>query len=195
MTVNADADAPAFSKNVAGLALRLSAVSLSLTVSVVPAFANPVAEAIIVTVAAPSTVPLSIAAIVAVSVVWPAGIVTVAGTVNLLVLAEVSVTICAAVVGPVRVTVSVDAEAPAFSENVAGPALIASVVSLSLTVSVAVAFANPVADAVIVTVAAPSTVSLSIPAIVAVAVVWPARIVTVAGTVTLFVLDDVSVTI
>ena len=69
MTVKLDADAPAFSENVAGLALMLSAVSLSLTVNVVVTFASPAAEAVIVTVAAPSTVLLSTAAIVAVAVV------------------------------------------------------------------------------------------------------------------------------
>lgn len=195
VTDRIDADAPAFSENVAGLAVALSEASLSLTVNVVVALANPVAEAVIVTIEVPSAMALSIAAIVAVAVVWPAGMVTVAGTVALSVLDDDSVTICSAVDGPVRVTVSVDAEVPAFSENAAGLALTLKIASLSLTVSVVVASANPVADAVIVTVAGPSAMSLSTAAIVAVAVVWPAGMVTVAGTVALLVFDDVSVTI
>ena len=89
----------------------------------------------------------------------------------LLGLDDVSVTICATVVEPVRVTVSVDAVVPAVSENVAGLAVRLSAGSLSLTVSVVVALTNPVAVAVMVTVAAPSAVLLSIAAIVAVAVV------------------------
>ena len=89
----------------------------------------------------------------------------------LLGLDDVSVTICATVVEPVRVTVSVDAVVPAVSENVAGLAVRLSAGSLSLTVSVVVALTNPVAAAVMVTVAAPSAVLLSIAAIVAVAVV------------------------
>ena len=144
MTVSVDADAPAFSENVGGLALRLRAVSLSLIVSVVVALANPVAEAVIVTVAAPSTVSLSIAAIVAVAVVWPARIVTVAGTVALFVLDDVSVTICAAAVEPVRVTVSVEADAPAFSEIVAGLTLAVKIG----TAAVRSAFARAIAPVV-----------------------------------------------
>ena len=88
----------------------------------------------------------------------------------------------------------VDAFAPAFSEKATGSALIDNVASLSVTVKSVVAFANPVADAVIVTVELPSAVSLSTAAIVTVAVVLPAGIVTVAGTVALDVFEDVRFT-
>ena len=84
---------------------------------------------------------------------------------------DISPIISGSVVEPVRVTVSVDAVVPAVSENVAGLAVRLSAGSLSLTVSVVVALTNPVAAAVMVTVAAPSAVLLSIAAIVAVAVV------------------------
>ena len=195
MTVNVDALAPSDSEIVIGLALSVNAVSLSLTVKVTVPGVKPVPAAVIVTVAAPSTAVLSTAVIIAVAVVLPTGIVTVAGTVAFRIFEDVKVTTCAAVVGPVRVTVTVDAFAPAFSEKAAGLAVTDNVASLSVTVKSVVAFANPVADAVIVTVAFPSTVELSTAAIATVAVVLPAGIVTVAGTVVLDVFDEVRFTI
>ena len=93
-------------------------VSLSVTVTTAVAFANPVAVAVNVTDAAASAAGLSTAVIATVADALPAGIVTVAGTVALDGFEDVSVTTCSAVVGPVRVTVNVAAEVPAFSPKV-----------------------------------------------------------------------------
>jgi hypothetical protein len=87
-----------------------------------------------------------------------------------------------------------EAVVPLFSENVAGVVDNVNAVSLSLTVTAVVVGAKPSADAVIVTDAAPSTVELSTAAISTSTKVWPARIVAVAGTVALLVLEDVNVT-
>lgn len=158
VTVKVDALVPADSDTNVGFALNVNAVSLSLTVRLAVPCAKPAAAAVRVTVAAPSILVLSWAAIVTVADGLPAGIVTVAGTVAFDVFDDVSVTICAAVVGPVRVTVNVDALAPAFSEKTAGLALRVKVASLSVTVTFVVAFANAAADAVIVTTTLPSAV-------------------------------------
>ena len=97
----------------------LNVVSLSVTVTTAVASGNPVAVAVKVTDAAASAVGLSTAVIATVADALPAGIVTVAGTVALDGFEDVSVTTCSAVVGPVRVTVSVAAAVPAFSPKVA----------------------------------------------------------------------------
>lgn len=132
---------PADSENNVGLALRINAVSLSVTVTTAVAFGNPVAVAVNVTDTAPSTVVLSTAAIVAVVDVLPAGIVIVAGTVAFKGLDEVNVMIAAADVGPVRVTVNVAADAPAFSANVGVLVVTVSVATAAVTRALATAIA------------------------------------------------------
>lgn len=96
------------------------ATSVLVTVISVVASRNPVAEAKIVTVESEVTILSSMAEMSTVTVVLPAGIVTDAGTSAWKMFDEDRPTNTSEVVGPVRVIVNVDAEAPAFSANVEG---------------------------------------------------------------------------
>ena len=114
--------------------------------------------------------------------ICPAGIVTVAGTVAEVVSLLLRVTVKAALVGPVRVTVPVAAPAPAVSANAVLSIWSVSVFARSMlfTVRVAVPGLYPGTEAVMVTLlAAVSTMPSSTALMANVAEVWPAGIVTV----------------
>lgn len=195
LTVKTKVPAGAFSETSAALDVTVSVATFALvTVTIVVTSGNPVAEAMIVTVASLFAILSLTAEMNTFSDALPIGNVTVAGTSACVILEDDRLTIRGDVVGPVRVTVNVDADAPAVSAKVAGLAVSVNTACRSVTVIAVVAGANPVAAAVIVTTTGPVAAGLFTAAIPTLAVVLPAGIVTDAGTVAAEGFDEVSVT-
>ena len=124
---------------------------------------------------------------------WPAGMVTVAGTVASVMSSLASVTISSPVVSVLRETVAllvpvsvIEAESM-FSVSVGTSSSVTSMLSVPLV--------RPAEEAVIVGVCVPSTIASSTAMTVKLTDAWPAGMVTVAGTVASVVSSLVSVTI
>jgi hypothetical protein len=157
---------------------------------------NPVWLAVIVAARVPSTTALSTAETGKLISTAPAGIVTVAGTVALLLLPLLKLTVSAAVVAVLRRSVAVAALGPPPSLNVVGLTLrVSAAAALSLTVTARAALLKAGAAAVTVTGWGPSARPLSMAPTVKLALEAPAGRTTVAGKRTLVASLLLSVTV
>jgi hypothetical protein len=157
--VMAVAAAPAFSATDVATTFTLSAgLSLSVTSRASLPLANPLAEAVIVTVWVPSATASSNTSKLTTAEVWPAGIVIVGGTIPSVASLLMRLTTNALVVSVLRVMVTAVAAGPAFSRTEGAVTFTVNAgLSLSVTVIVSLPLAKPFAVAVSVTVWVPST--------------------------------------
>jgi hypothetical protein len=190
--------APSETETLERLRENVGAASSSMTVTVAVPEVSPVAAAVTITSALPINVVSLTTDPVNVADVCPARIVTVGGTVNRAVVADVRLTVKACVVtAPLRVTVNVSAPAVAFSLTEASVDVkVSDAVSSSTTVTVRCPLTNTglVEDAVMITGTLPSVSVLGTGVPEKVVDEEFAGMVTVAGTVSRPGVFDDSVT-